>query len=339
MRFGLFGGAKSVGTGPDADSHGYRQFIDYVLRAEELGFGNLFMVEHHFTGVGQVSASLNLLSFLAARTSRMRLGTAVVVLPWHNPVLLAEQVATLDLLSGGRFDFGIGKGYRKSEFQGFAIPQAEADERFEEALTVLRLAWTSPGRFSHQGARWRFDNVVVEPRPVQLPHPPLWMAAGSFESIRRAGTRGFNLLLDQIAPVDLTLERVAHYRAALEAAGRGRQGGQVALARALQIASTAEERAEARQVRRRVLQRIGDLARGPGAERYHNATSLADADLAGDDAALIGTPEEIAARLDRLAAGGVDMVLLTDPNGSVKNLERFQREIVPRLYFGGTILN
>ena len=94
MKFGLFGGAKSAGEGSVGDSLGYRKYIDYVLSAEELGYHSVFVVEHHFTGVGQLSASLNFLSYLAGRTSRIRLGTAVVVLPWHNPVLLAEQVAT-----------------------------------------------------------------------------------------------------------------------------------------------------------------------------------------------------------------------------------------------------
>src|SRR5436190_12862625 len=122
MKFGLFGGAKSSGEGSVGDSLGYRKYIDYVLYAEELGYHSVFVVEHHFTGVGQLSASLNFLSYLAGRTQRIRLGTAVVVLPWHNPVLLAEQVATLDLLSNGRFDFGVGKGYRQPEFSGFCIP-------------------------------------------------------------------------------------------------------------------------------------------------------------------------------------------------------------------------
>src|SRR3954471_2400552 len=165
MKFGLFGGAKSAGVGAAGDSQGYRTFIDYVLYAEELGYESLFVVEHHFTGIGQVSASLNLLSYLAGRTTRLRLGTAVVVLPWHNPVLLAEQVATLDLLSDGRVDFGVGKGYRDGEFLGFGIPIAEATERYDEALEVLRKAWTSAGRFSHHGKHWHFENVVVEPRP------------------------------------------------------------------------------------------------------------------------------------------------------------------------------
>src|SRR5262245_65387101 len=184
MRFGLFGGAKSAGEGSVGDSLGYRKYIDYVLAAEDLGYHSVFVVEHHFTGVGQLSASLNFLSYLAGRTTRIRLGTAVVVLPWHNPVLLAEQVATLDLLSGGRFDFGIGKGYREAEFESFCIPKAEATERFEECMALLRKAWTTPGRFTHQGKHWNFRNIVVEPRPVQQPHPPLWMGAGSPDAIR-----------------------------------------------------------------------------------------------------------------------------------------------------------
>ncbi len=119
MRFGLFGGAKSKGGGPIGDSQGYLDYIAYVREAEELGFHSVFLVEHHFTGVGQVSASLGLLSYLAACTKRIRLGTAVVVLPWHNPVLVTEQAATVDLLSNGRLEFGVGKGYRDVEFGGF----------------------------------------------------------------------------------------------------------------------------------------------------------------------------------------------------------------------------
>src|SRR5207249_8554459 len=161
MKFGLFGGAKSGGDA-SADSQSYRRFIDYVLAAEELGYQSLFVVEHHFTGNSQVSASLNLLSYIAGRTKRMRLGTAVVVLPWHNPVLLAEQVATLDLLSGGRFDFGVGKGYRDAEFAGFCIPRNEAQARFEESIEVMVRAWTSRERFSHRGRVWQFEDIVVE---------------------------------------------------------------------------------------------------------------------------------------------------------------------------------
>ena len=144
MRFGLFGSAAARrGSGEFDSAEGFRDFIEYNVEAEALGFHGTFVVEHHFTGFGQVSATLNLLTWLGARTRTLRLGTAVIVLPWHNPVLLAEQAATLDLLSGGRLDFGIGKGYRYNEFAGFDVPMEEADARFEELLDVLLKAWTS----------------------------------------------------------------------------------------------------------------------------------------------------------------------------------------------------
>src|ERR1700740_2045810 len=138
MRFGLFGSAAARrGSGEFDSAEGSRDFIEYNIEAEAIGFHSTFVVEHHFTGFGQVSATLNLLTWLGARTKTLRLGTAVMVLPWHNPVLLAEQAATLDLLSGGRLDFGIGTGYRYNEFTGFDVGMDEANERFDECLDVV----------------------------------------------------------------------------------------------------------------------------------------------------------------------------------------------------------
>ena len=331
MKFGLFGGAKSRGGGAAGDSLGYQHYIDYVLHAERLGFHSVFVVEHHFTGVGQVSASLNFLAYLAGRTSRIRLGTAVVVLPWHNPALLAEQIATLDLVSGGRVDLGVGKGYRDAEFHGFDMPIEEASERFEECMGFLRQAWTSAGRFSHQGRFWRFNDIVIEPRPTQVPHPPFWMGAGSFGSIARAAREGTNLLLDQIAPIDLILARVAHYREEQIRAGRVPQPHQIAVARALHIVESGAEREQAYRLRTQVLRNIGALARGPGAERYHKAASHDDPDLATEESALLGSPDEIVARLAKLQAGGVDYVLLIDPTGSTAALDTFANRIMPAL--------
>src|SRR5450432_4407246 len=152
MRFGLFGSAAARrGSGEFDSSEGSRDCIEYNVEAEALGFHGTFVVEHHFTGFGQVSATLNLLTWLGARTTTLRLGTAVIVLPWHNPVLLAEQAATLDLLSNGRLEFGVGKGYRHNEFASFCIPIQEADERFEEGLALIVKSWTSEERFSHHG--------------------------------------------------------------------------------------------------------------------------------------------------------------------------------------------
>lgn len=328
MKFGLFGGAKSSG-GDVTDSQTYGKFIDYVLYGDELGYSGIFLVEHHFTGSSQVSSSLGLLSFIAGRTRRIRLGTAVVVVPWHNPVLLAEQVATLDLVSGGRFDFGVGKGYRDSEFESFCIPKEQATERFDEAMQILRQAWTSEGRFSHHGKHWNFKDIVVEPRPLQRPHPPFWMGAGSPDGIRRAGREGYNLLLDQIAPIDLINERVALYRAEVEAQGRHFDGTRVGVTRAMQIVRNEEERLHAYALRRKTIQAIGGLARGPGAERYQNPASFADADIASENAALIGTVDEIVGKLRQLQAGGVEYVLLIDVTGSKESLRIFADEVFP----------
>ncbi|MEA3024935.1 MAG: hypothetical protein QOF91_220, partial [Alphaproteobacteria bacterium] len=190
MKFGLFGSAQAQRGGPDLDSgQGFRDYIEYNVEAEALGYSSTFVVEHHFTGFGQVSASLNLLTWVAARTRTLRLGTAVMVLPWHNPVLLAEQAATIDLLSGGRLEFGVGKGYRHNEFASFCIPMEEADERFEESLALILKSWTSNERFSHHGQYWHFENIIVEPPTAQKPHPPIWMAAGSPDSIRKVARR------------------------------------------------------------------------------------------------------------------------------------------------------
>src|SRR6185369_1287351 len=242
MQFGLFGSASAKrGSGEFDSTEGYNDWIEYNIEAEALGFRSTFCVEHHFTGYGQVSATLNLLTWLGARTKTLRLGTAVMVLPWHNPVLLAEQAATLDLLSGGRLEFGVGKGYRHNEFASFCIPMEEADERFEESLALIVKSWTTHERFSHHGKYFNFEDIIVEPPTQQNPHPPIWMAAGSPDSIRKVARRGSKLLLDQLASTQLAIERFNIYKAEVEACGRKFDPMDVALSRAFFVAYNAEE--------------------------------------------------------------------------------------------------
>jgi alkanesulfonate monooxygenase SsuD/methylene tetrahydromethanopterin reductase-like flavin-dependent oxidoreductase (luciferase family) len=316
MRFGLFGGARVSQAGP-SDSQGYENFVQYVVEAEELGFESLFLVEHHFTGIGQVSSSLSLLAYLAAKTSKIRLGTGVVVLPWHNPVLVAEQAATLDLLSNGRLDLGVGRGYRKPEFDGFCVPMEEAQERFDEAVEVIRKAWTSAGRFSHHGKRWNYDNIVVEPPVRQYPHPPMWLGAVSADSIRRAAREGYNLLLDQVASVAEVGERIAIFREECERVGRAYQSHMVGVTRGLYLAQTGEERARQAARRVEILATIGGIRR-PG---------LGDPDQ--DDSPLFGTPAEIIARVRELEQVGVGLLLASDPGGDLQALRTFGREVMP----------
>ncbi len=323
MQFGLFGGARTKRSVGLEDSQGYESFIEYVAEADRLGFKQVFMVEHHFTGQGQVSASMTVLSYLAARTKNIRLGTAVVVLPWYNPVLIAEQVATLDLLSGGRVDFGVGKGYRQAEFDGFCVPAAEATARFDEAMEVILKAWTTPhdkneGRFSHHGKLWKYNNIVVEPEPLQRPYPPLWLAAGSPDSVRRAAREGYNLLLDQLAQTDQIIRRVAAFREECQKIGRPYDSNMVGTTRALQMIRSEKERQQMYETRKRVIATIGDLARDKLPDRVEE-----------DTAPLWGTPDEVIARLKHLEANGVTNILIVDPNASVANLRTFAREVLP----------
>ena len=305
MRFGLFGGPQSS---PEDPAGGYNEYLDFLLEAEALGYHACFLTEHHFTGWGQVSAPLHMLSWLAGRTTRLRLGTAVMVLAWHNPMLLAEQAATVDVLSGGRLDLGIGRGYRHNEFHGFAMDASEAEARFEESLDVMTRAWTSRERFSHHGRFWRFDDVILEPTPLQSPHPPLWVSAGRDASIRAAAARGLRLLLDQFTPAELIAERIRAYR---EAAGDNFDPAIIAVARDVYIGDSEAEIEDALQRRANGHQRMIDAARPPSTAPSSGSHILAWADRpkARDEAALYGTPEQVAGKIEALRTAGVTTVL------------------------------
>jgi alkanesulfonate monooxygenase SsuD/methylene tetrahydromethanopterin reductase-like flavin-dependent oxidoreductase (luciferase family) len=334
MRFGIFGSAQAKRGGPDVDSGaGFREFIDYNVEAEALGYESSFLVEHHFTGFGQVSATLNLLTWIGARTSTLRLGTAVISLPWHNPVLLAEQAATIDLLSNGRLDFGIGKGYRHNEFAGFCVPMEEADERFDESLEVLLKAWRLDTPWSHHGKYWRFDNVVVEPPTAQKPHPPLWMGAGSAASIKRVAEYGFNLLLDQFSSFEQIGERIALFKAEVEARGRVFDPMSVGATRSINVVMTEAERRKAVEARVAARLRVDALAQRPDGQNKASIMSYAHTPETAEASALYGTPDEIAAKLETLRSYGVEY-LLVNSAGGLKSLRRFAKELIPA--FGGS---
>src|SRR3954470_5064727 len=144
MQFGIFGSAQAstADLGPET-GQGFRDYLNMAVEAEALGYRSSFLVEHHFTGWNQVSATLMLQTALAMRTTTLRLGTAIIVLAWNNPVLLAGQAAERRLISGRRLDFGIGRGYRHNEFAGFRIPLEEAEPRFEESVEVMTKAFVS----------------------------------------------------------------------------------------------------------------------------------------------------------------------------------------------------
>jgi alkanesulfonate monooxygenase SsuD/methylene tetrahydromethanopterin reductase-like flavin-dependent oxidoreductase (luciferase family) len=331
MKFGLFGAATAQrSNNPDVDSAaGFNDYIDYVVEAESLGFESCFVVEHHFTGFGQVSATLNFLTWIGAKTKTMRLGTAVMVLPWHDPVLLAEQAATVDLLSGGRLDFGVGKGYRHNEFEGFRIPMEEAQARFDESVDIMTKSFVSNERFDFRGKFWSYDNIVVEPPTIQRPHPPFWQGAGHPDSIRRVAARGHNLLLDQFASIDETVRRFNIYKEAMIANGFGFSPHQVGVARAFLVADTQKEKDEAIERRMAAQKRMHGISQRPDQNNTASIMAFSDTREANEEATLFGRPEEIIAKIQRLRDQGVEYLLLNGGGTSRTNLRRFAREVMP----------
>ncbi len=330
MKFGLFTSAQANSGDLAAETgQGFRDWLDFNIEAEALGFHSSFLVEHHFTGWNQASSTMMLLMALATRTRTLRLGSAVMVLPWHNPVLLAEQAATLDLISGGRFDFGIGKGYRHSEFKGFQIAPEEADARFEEAVEVMARAFASRERFSHRGRFWHFEDIVVEPPPAQKPQPPFWVAAASEGSIRRAAARGFNLILDQYASPRQIGERIAAYKSERERHGLSFNPLQIAVARQLYVATDEADKQAALARQAAYTKRTVDVSRTPDG-KGGGSHVLAYADKAGgtEEHALYGTPAEIGALIELLQDAGAAYVLLAVAGGAGQ-LRRFARDIMP----------
>lgn len=191
MRFGLFSLFSQPNMGvPQADV--YRNGFDLCERADRAGFDCLWVAEHHFSNFGLASAPLALALEIAHRTERARVGVAVLVLPFYAPVRLAEEVAMVDVLTGGRLNVGIGRGYQAYEFERFGVPMDQARERFEEVHDVLIKAWQETA-FTYQGEHVTIPPTTVFPRPVQQPHPPLWVAGASAETIDFAARHGYNL--------------------------------------------------------------------------------------------------------------------------------------------------
>jgi len=332
MRFGLFGGPAAE---PDrvGFEHTYHHFARYAVEAEALGFASVFLTEHHFTGLGQAFSPLTLLAHLAGRTTTLRLGTAVTVLPWHDPLLIAEQAATVDVLSHGRLDFGVGRGFRAAEFAGFVQSMDDAAERYGEALALIRRAWTADGRWSHEGRFWRYADVLAEPAAVQRPHPPIWVGAGSPASLTAAAHEGFRLLLDQVASFETIAEPLALYRErVIELGGEFRAERDVAVTRSLHLVDNADEREAA--IRRRVagfaeVAKLTNDAAGPRNRMAADYTS--DIRAATEAGAIIGDADECVERLERLRDAGVEYVLLIDRENSLETLRAFAREVMPRL--------
>jgi len=170
----------------------YARTFEHIQYAERLGFDSIWTSEHHFIDDGYSPSLLPICAAIAAKTTRVRIGTNVLLLPFHDPLRIAEDAATVDIISNGRFDLGVAVGYKVEEFHGFAIERKTRAARMEEAVQVIRQSW-SPGPFTFEGRYYTYRDVDVTPKPVQEPMP-LWMGGFSEPAVRRAA-RGADGLL------------------------------------------------------------------------------------------------------------------------------------------------
>ncbi len=198
----------------------FEEAFDQIEMADGLGLDSIWLAEHHFSPNRSVlSSPLMIANAVANRTRNVRVGTAVEVLPLANPVRLAEEVATLDHLSGGRFEFGIGRSGSPTGYVGYNVPYAESRARFYETLDVLKRAWTQES-FSYEGDFFQYDDVCVVPKPLQQPHPPIRNACTSTVTFSISAKMGMPIFIGVRGRSDLVRERVDTYRREWREAGQ-----------------------------------------------------------------------------------------------------------------------
>jgi alkanesulfonate monooxygenase SsuD/methylene tetrahydromethanopterin reductase-like flavin-dependent oxidoreductase (luciferase family) len=192
MKVGMTLQLTSFGGKPDLET--YQDELSLMEKAEDLGFDSVWALDHHFTGYVMSPDPTQLLTYVAGRTKRIQLGTAVIVLPWHDPVAVAEKIALLDLLSGGRTIFGFGRGAATVEYNGFRIPMDEARDRFVECAMIVRKGMTQES-FSFDGKYYRIPEIQIRPRPISHPENRFYASTVSPESVEIMAKLGFGVLI------------------------------------------------------------------------------------------------------------------------------------------------
>jgi luciferase family oxidoreductase group 1 len=318
----------------------YARGIEIAQAAEDLGFRNIWLAEHHFSTYGYLSRPAQLAAYIAAKTTRLRVGTAVIVVPLHHPLVVAEEIATLDLLSGGRLDVGLGRGYQHYEFERFGLELEAGRARWEEAIDIILNALGGQP-FRYEGKFFKIPETSVFPQPVQQPRPPVWITAQSPESLEGAVRRGFNVLTGGFG---VSIERLAEFRRLFD-----RVVDEVAPPRPLEVGvqravyvadSQAEARAAADEARwnmRVTLSLRHHYERVEGGRAIPvPAPAEPDLDDLLDRYLVVGTPDTCLRQIRRLR----ERVGLTHFNASfwfadlaqarvLRSMERFAREVMP----------
>ncbi len=328
-----------------SESKAFDEAIEQCVAADELGYKSVWFAEHHFSGVGIVPDPLLLLAAVAQRTRRIRLGTAISILPFHNPVRLAEQAAMVDVLSGGRLELGVGRGSQPKEFLGFQARPSESRERLKEGLEMIsRLLGGEKLTFS--GKYFSCKEIELHPRPIQKPIP-IWLAGTSPETYTYAGENGYFVMASAgFTGPEVYKNKMGLFREAVSARGGDTSDLPYPLVHHLHVCGEGEDEEE-------VFSRV---EKGEGTYlRYRSRTN--DVDLPEEEAkhlkrnwsyelnireiiqggGAIGSAEKVIEDIRRLRDDfGVNHVLVAPWRGPshqevLKSLERFAREVMPAL--------
>ncbi len=293
-----------------SDETGFANGFELVDTAEELGLDAIWLAELHISPRSVLASPIAIAAAIAARTERMKIGTAVQVLPLAHPLRQAEEWATIDQISHGRLIFGVGRSGFARTYNAYGIPYAESRERFAEALEIIRKAWTEPS-FSYQGKYHTVDNVTLTPKPYTKPHPPIRVAATTPDTFTTLGSQGHHMFaavrLETIAHLKPDLER---YQAARAAAGH--EGpGQVFLRIPVYIADTEQQAVDEpeqsmmafyRNMANQLAQSASEAGANPNEKREERSQALEALtwDAARRDKVVVGTPESVTERLMEL---------------------------------------
>src|SRR5262245_31003907 len=291
------------------DAEVYANALDECRLAERLGLHTIWLAEHHFSTYGILPSLPVLAAAVARETRRIRIGTAVVIAPFAHPLRIAEEWAMIDILSEGRLEFGLGRGYQPTEFRGLDVSMERTRERFDESFELIRRAWTQD-RCTFGGEFYQMRDLQVLPKPVQKPHPPLWTAAVSPETYVLAAKRGLKIQTSPaFTPLDVLAKSYAEYRQAWRDSQGTDRGADICLNKIIHVAdSSRQAREDMREPIRWFFQKQASLiadATGVPPAQYkfyrkvrENLLSLAD-EKALEDAAIVGDPEEAAAQIRR----------------------------------------
>jgi alkanesulfonate monooxygenase SsuD/methylene tetrahydromethanopterin reductase-like flavin-dependent oxidoreductase (luciferase family) len=338
MNFGTFLLLQSPSAQPSHEV--YARGIELAQVAEELGYHSVWLAEHHFSTYGYLSRPNQLATYIAAKTTRLRVGTAVIVVPLHHPLIVAEEIATLDVLSGGRLDVGLGRGYQQYEFGRLGLELNSARQRWDESVDVIVKALEGKP-FTYQGELFQIPETSVFPQPVQQPRPPIWVTAQSSESVEATVRRGFNVLTGGFG---VPLERLAEFRRLVDAVVARvslPQPPSIGVQRAVYVTdSQADARAAAEEARwnmRVTLSLRHNYERVEGGRAIPvEAPNEPDTDDLLDRFLVIGTPDTCVRQIERIS----QLVGISHFNCSfwfgdlsqarvLRSMELFAREVMP----------